>query len=133
MEMGPPCFSYLAEILLMSRLFAVLLIGACIAAPAAVVDAQTPYDIPASRYDYDANTSYFRQVDQLDQLIRIRKAEIAMLERQLKEWEGFDRFRNGRPLMTTLDYTRLLLLDAKRDLACLEQQLFDVVHRRGRW
>jgi hypothetical protein len=82
---------------------------------------------------YYHNAVYHREVEHLEQTIRVRQAEIAALKRQLREWGAYDRFRNGRPLMVTIENTRLILMEAQYDLECLEQQLFDLVRSRGRF
>lgn len=76
--------------------------------------------------------SYHRQVAQLERLVRLRKLEIASLERQLEEWEPMDRFRTGRPVMLDFERTQLQLAHVKFELECLEQQRFDLTHARGR-
>lgn len=78
------------------------------------------------------NVAYHREIQRLDNLVMLRKAEIASLERQLVEWRPLDQFRTGRPVMLDIERTRLLILEAKLDLQYLEQQRFDLVHARGR-
>lgn len=114
----------------MPRLLLWALVCACGALLTDSTHAQPRYNSPAAPYYY-LQTTYHRQVRLLEQQIRVRKAEIAALERQLDAWEPFDRFRNGRPLMVTIENTRLILMEAKLDLSRLEQDLFDLVHSRG--
>lgn len=98
--------------------------------PEGHASAQPAFHSPAAPYYY-RYTTYHRQVQLLDQQIRVREAEIAALERHLEAWEPLDRFRDGRPLMITMENTRLILMQAKFDLDRLERERFDLVHSRG--
>lgn len=114
----------------MPRLLLWAIVCACCTLPTASTNAQPRFNSPAAPYYY-LQTTYHRQVQLLEQQIRVRKAEIAALERQLDAWEPFDRFRNGRPLMVTIENSSLILMEAKLDLARLEQDLFALVHSRA--
>lgn len=87
----------------------------------------------AANARYQHYVQYPRQVQTLDNLIRLKKAEIASLERRLKDWEPSDRFDTGRALMVTIENTRLVLLQTQMELQQLEQQRFDLVRYRGRY
>lgn len=92
-----------------------------------------PQTYPSPQAAYHLHqVAYHRQVAQLDKLIRLRKAEIASLQRQLAEWEPLDRFRTGRTVMIDVERTHLLLQQAELDLECLEQESFDLIRSRGR-
>lgn len=92
--------------------------------------AYSPSPLTDYRYQY---VVYHREVARLDAEILLRKAEIASLERMLKEWEPLDRFSTGRPVMIDIERTRLQILEAQLSLKCLEQVQFDLTHSRGRW
>lgn len=86
---------------------------------------------PAAYY-WHQDVGYHREIQRLDNLAMLRRAEIKMLERQLAEWRPLDQFRTGRPVMLDVERARLQILEAKLDLQCLEQERFDLVHARGR-
>ncbi|WP_442482521.1 hypothetical protein [Aeoliella sp. SH292] len=86
---------------------------------------------PAAYY-WHQDVGYHREIQRLDNLVMLRKAEIKMLERQLAEWRPLDQFRTGRPVMLDVERARFQILEAKLDLQCLEQERFDLVHARGR-
>ena len=96
--------------------------------------AYPPYapSVSPAAYYWHHDIGYHREIKRLDNMVMLRKAEIASLERQLKEWRPLDQFRTGRPVMLDVERTRLLILEAKLDLQCLEQERFDLVHARGR-
>jgi hypothetical protein len=101
--------------------------------PSAVL-AYPPYvagPSPAAYY-WHHDVGYHREIQRLDNLVMLRKAEIKSLERQLAEWRPLDQFRTGRPVMLDVERARLQILEAKLDLQCLEQERFDLVHARGR-
>lgn len=76
--------------------------------------------------------AYQRQVVQLDQLVRLQKAEIESLHRRLQEWEPMDQFRTGRALMMDVEITQLALIRAEMNLEKLQQEQFDLTRSRGR-
>jgi hypothetical protein len=114
----------------MVRLLLATIACAAYLLPAPHVNAHPRFASPASAHYY-RHTAYHRQVQLLDEQIRLRKAEIASLERQLEAWQPQTRFRSAGPLMVTIENTRLVLMNLKLDLACLEQDLFDLIHSRG--
>lgn len=99
------------------------------------VNAHDSYSLQArvANSHYRHYVEYPRQLQLLEDSIRLQKAEIASLERRLFEWEPSDRFHTGRALTVTIENTRLVLLAAKLDLQRMEQQRFDLVRYRGRY
>lgn len=126
---GP--ISYLLETLPMFRLLVCFAVSAGFFAQSLTVNARPRHTHHTAAYRLHHDI-YHRQVYLLEQQIRLVKAEIAAFENRLATWERFDRFRNGRPLMITIENTELILMQAKLDLELLEQALFDLVRSRGR-
>jgi len=119
----------------MSRLFFLLAVCAGFFATSSATLAHNYYSqqARAANARYQHFVEYPRQLQTLDDLIRLRKAEIASLERRLKEWEPLDRFDTGRALMVTIENTRLVLLQSQIELRQLEQQRFNMARYRGRY
>lgn len=116
----------------MMRAALVVLAGLMLSPTAMAYPPVAYHPAPLSTYRYQ-HVVYHREVARLDAAIRLRKAEIAAMERMLKEWEPLDRFSTGRPVMLDIERTRLQLLEARLGLQCLEQDLFDLTHARGRF
>lgn len=93
--------------------------------------AQPTYATRVAHYS-QRQFSYHRQVAELDQSVRLQRAEIASLRRRLEEWEPMDRFRTGRALIMDVELTRLALMRAEMNLQHLQQAQFDLTRSRGR-
>jgi hypothetical protein len=72
-----------------------------------------------------------RQLRQFDAAIKLTKAEIAMQKRLLREYRPFDKFQTGRPLVVTIEYTRLQLAEAELRLKDLQAERWAVQRFKG--
>jgi len=113
----------------MRPILLLLIFCALMATPSDLLGQPTAATIAAHHYRY---VEYPGRVRVLEYEIRLRRAEIASLDRRLNEWEPFDQFRNGRQLFVTIENTRLRLLDTKFDLELLERDLYNL-HRYRRY
>lgn len=81
--------------------------------------AQTAYDtqrrveIAALRLRLYENVEHPAEVRRMKSELKLAEAEVASLERLLREYRPFDKFSTGRPLVLTIESTRLALLRAE--------------------
>lgn len=130
-----PRLTFVPRLISMPRLVLLLAVCGGFIATSSATHAQHYYSqqARAAHARYQHYVQYPQQLQMLDNLIRMRKAEIASLELRLKDWESSDRFDTGRALMVTIENTRLVLLQTRMELQQLEQQRFDMVRYRGRY
>ncbi|TWT72800.1 hypothetical protein Pla123a_40990 [Posidoniimonas polymericola] len=95
-------------------------------------DTQRRIEIAALRLQLYENVEYPAELRRLKSELKLAEAEAASLERLLREYEPFDKFSTGRPLVLTIESTRLALLRAglrrdnlRQDLMAQQRSHYD--------
>lgn len=78
-----------------------------------IFDAQRRVEMAALRARLYEQVEYPAELRRLRSELQLAEAEVASLERLLKEYGPFDKFSTGRPLVLTIEATELGLLRAR--------------------
>lgn len=112
--------------ILLALLAATLLIGAESVRAETVFDTNRRIEMAQIRLRLYEQVEYPTERRRLMQELRVAEAEVASLKRLLNEYEPFDRFSTGRPLVLTIESTRLSLLRAELRRDDFRRQLSDL-------